>query len=118
MLANPILPKDQRTVARYFNTAAFAPPPVGSPGNAPRDVFRGPGTHNWDITFFKGVPIKDRIKFEIRWEIFNLFNHASFTSVNTSAQFDSNGNQINSLFGALTADRAPRQMQASLRLSF
>lgn len=118
MVANPILPKGQRTVARYFNTAAFAPPPFGSPGNAPRDVFRGPGTNNWDITLFKDVPIKDRVKFEIRWEVFNLFNHVSFTGVNTSAQFDNSGNQINSLFGALTADRAPRQMQASLRLSF
>jgi hypothetical protein len=118
MLASPILPKDQRTVARYFNTAAFAAPPFGSPGNAPRDVFRGPGTNNWDMTFFKDIQVTERSRFELRWEMYNAFNHVSFTSVNTSAQFDNTGNQINPQFGALTADRAPRQMQLSLRFTF
>jgi hypothetical protein len=118
MLSNPTLPKGQRTVERFIDTNAFAPPPVGSPGNAPRDVFRGPGTNNWDITFFKGVSVKENVKFEFRWEVYNLFNHVSFTSVNTTAQFDNAGRQINPQFGALTADRAPRQMQASLRISF
>jgi hypothetical protein len=118
MVANPTLPKGQRTVARYFNTAAFAPPPVGNIGNAPRDVLRGPGTNNWDATLFKDIPLREHTMFQIRWELYNVFNHASFTSVNTTAQFDNSGNQINGLFGALTADRAPRQMQASLRLSF
>jgi hypothetical protein len=118
MIANPTLPKSQRTAARYFNTASVAAPPFGSPGNAPRDVFRGPGTNNWDVTLFKDVPVTERAKFQIRWEIYNVFNHVSFTRVNTSAQFDNSGAQINPQFGALTADRAPRQMQLSLRVSF
>ena len=118
MVGNPILPKGQRSVDRFFNTDAFAEPPFASPGNAPRDVFRGPGTNNWDVTFFKDIPVTERAKFQIRWEMYNVFNHASFTSVNTSAKFDNSGQQINSQFGALTADRSPRQMQLSLRISF
>ena len=118
MVGNPVLPNSERTVDRFFNTAAVAPPPFGSPGNAARDVFRGPGTNNWDLTIFKNFPLKERARFELRWEMYNIFNHASFTRVNTTAQFDDSNKQINAQFGALTADRAPRQMQLSLRLSF
>jgi hypothetical protein len=118
MVGNPTLPKGDRSATHFFNTAAFAPPPLLSPGNAPRDVFRGPGTNNWDFTLFKDVPLSEKATFQIRWEVYNLFNHVSFTGVNTSAQFDNSGNQINPQFGVLTADRAPRQMQISLRISF
>ncbi|MEO8593742.1 MAG: carboxypeptidase-like regulatory domain-containing protein [Candidatus Solibacter sp.] len=118
MVGNPAIPKSERTVDRFFNTASVAPPPFLSPGNAPRDVFRGPGTNNWDLTIFKGIPVKEKSKLEFRWELYNVFNHVSFTAVNTAAQFDNSNKQINPLFGALTRDRAPRQMQLSLRLSF
>ena len=41
-----ILPKDQRTFARYFDTSVFALAPVGTVGTAPKVVFRGPGVNN------------------------------------------------------------------------
>jgi hypothetical protein len=49
VIANPVLPKDERTFDKNLNTAAFALPPQGTWGNAPRDVFRGPGINNWDV---------------------------------------------------------------------
>jgi hypothetical protein len=52
-VAEAVIPKGERTLNRYFNTDAFARTPAGNIGNTPRDVFRGPGMNNWDITVFK-----------------------------------------------------------------
>jgi hypothetical protein len=119
MLANPLLPRSERTFERYFNTAAIgAPVGVGDFGNAPRDVYRGPGIANWDFTLFKNFPIKEQIRFQFRWELYNLFNHTQFSAVDNNARFDSQGRQINGQFGQLTAARTARQMQFSLRFEF
>jgi hypothetical protein len=47
----------QRTFNGWFDTTVFARPPKGSPGNAPKDVFRLPGTINWDASLFKNFPL-------------------------------------------------------------
>ena len=60
MLANPVLPRSQRTFYRFFNTGVFARPARGSIGNAPKDVFRGPGINNWNLSFFKNFPVYER----------------------------------------------------------
>jgi hypothetical protein len=88
MIANPILPKGERTFERFFNTAAFAIPAQGTLGNAPKDVFRGPGTNNWDISLFKDFRIGEKLRSQFRCEAYNTFNHTQFSSVNTSANFD------------------------------
>jgi hypothetical protein len=120
MIANPILSKDQRTLTRYFNTSAFAVPAVGTYGNAPRDVFRGPGINNFDMSIFKNVPLyAERIRFQLRFEAYNTFNHTQFSAVNTSAIFNTaTGQQTNAAFGSITAARGARVGQLSLRLIF
>ena len=42
LVGNPELPSDQRTLSRWFNTAAFANPANFTFGNSPRSVLRGP----------------------------------------------------------------------------
>jgi hypothetical protein len=129
MLGNPILPKDQRSVAAAFNTAAIGPPPVAACqvpnppficwGNAPKDVFRGPGINNWDTSLFKNMPFGEgRIRAQLRLEAYNLFNHTQFTTVNTSATFNASGAQTNGLFGQYTAAANGRQLQLALRVMF
>jgi hypothetical protein len=121
MVANPILPSGQRTLTQYFNTAAFAAPSIGTIGNAPKDVFRGPGINNWDLSFSKNFPIQEKISFQLRWEMYNAFNHPSFQGVNTSASFAAPGAtaQLNGQFGQITsANGQPRVMQGSLRMTF
>ncbi len=113
------LPHGERTLARWFDTSVFARPAKGDLGNAPKDVFRGPGFNSWDITVFKNFPIKnERNVLTFRWEMYNAFNHTQFSGVNTSARFDAAGAQTNSLFGQVTSARAARVMQASLRFRF
>ncbi len=121
---NPILSNSQQTVAstgfvQWINPAAFARPARGDFGNAPKDVFRNPGTHNWDFSLFKNIPLKSESRYlQLRWEIYNAFNHTQWSGINATASFDANGNQVNARFGQVTAARPARVMQGSLRLTF
>jgi hypothetical protein len=116
---NPELGYGDRTLKRFFNTSCFARPAQGSPGNAPKDVFRGPGITNFDATLFKEIPLgKETRVLQLRWEAYNVFNHTQFLSINNNARFDVNGNQVNGQFGQAISARDPRIMQLSLRLKF
>jgi hypothetical protein len=119
MIANPVLPKDERTFDKNLNTAAFALPPQGTWGNAPRDVFRGPGINNWDVSLFKNFALTERFKAQFRCESYNVFNHTQFSAVDTNVKFDNKtGAQVNPLFGQFTTSRLPRRMQLALRITF
>ncbi len=108
-----------RTFDRFFDPTVFARPAVGDYGNAPKDVVRSPGTNNWDMSLFKNFPVKsERRILQLRWEVYNIFNHTQFATLDTNARFDPAGKQVNATFGTVTATRAPRVMQLSLRFSF
>lgn len=114
-----VLPKSEQTFDRFFNTSVFARPARGDFGNAPKDVFRGPGINNFDISFFKRIPIKSEGRFfQFRWEMYNAFNHTQFNGVDNQARFDLQGNQVNAQFGRFTSSRPPRIMQGSLSFNF
>ncbi len=115
---NPILARGDRTFAKWFNTAAFAAPGVGNFGNAPRDVFRGPGINNSDFTLFKNFPVREKARLQFRWEMYNLFNHTQWSGVDNGARFDAAGLQVNGQFGQITSARLERQMQFALRFEF
>ncbi len=116
MLANPII--SNKSFDRWFNTESVAGPGFGDFGNAPRDVFRGPGLNSWDITVYKHFPVTERTRFRIAMEAYNMFNHTQYSGVDNSARFDASGAQINGNFGRVTSARGPRVMQASLRFEF
>jgi hypothetical protein len=120
VLSKPILAKSNRTMLQYFNTSVFAIPAIGTYGNAPRDVVRGPGINNFDMSIFKNIPIyHERVKGQLRFEAYNTFNHTQFSSMNTTAQFNpTTGAQVNAAFGNLTAARTPRIGQIAFRVTF
>jgi hypothetical protein len=121
MTGNPRLSGDKQTFYQYFDTSMFRRPLLnerGSGAAATRDAFRGPGINNFDLTFFKNVPIKERVTFQVRWEMYNAFNHSQFSGLDTGARFDATGKQTNTQFGQITAARDPRIQQLSLRLTF
>ncbi len=121
---NPNLSNDQQTVAatgfvQWINPTVFARPARGDFGNAPKDVFRNPGTHNWDFSLFKNIPLKSESRYlQFRWEMYNAFNHTQWSGIDTTARFDVADNQVNARFGQVTAARGARVMQGSLRLTF
>ncbi|MBZ5652607.1 MAG: TonB-dependent receptor [Acidobacteriia bacterium] len=61
-----------------FNTCAFETNTVaGTFGNAGRNIIRGPGFQNWDLSIFKNFPLSERYHFEFRAELFNIWNHVN-----------------------------------------
>jgi hypothetical protein len=119
VIANPVLPKDQRDFNHAFNTSAFSFGPQGTWGNAAKEVFRGPGINNWDVSLFKNFKMAERYRAEFRAEAYNIANHTQFATVNTSGQFDpKTGLNGNPLFGQYLTTRLPRRMQLALRVTF
>ncbi len=113
------LARGQRSFARWFDPTVFQRPARGDFGNSAKDVFRGPGVNNWDISLFKKIPFRNERRYlQLRWEMYNAFNHSQFSGVDSNARFDAAGRQVNPRFGQVTGARTPRVMQASLRFAF
>ncbi len=53
---------------------------------------------------------------QFRWEIYNLFNHPQWATVDTTAQFNAAGQQIDPAFGTVTTVRTERRMQVSRQI--
>ncbi|HWB85274.1 MAG TPA: carboxypeptidase-like regulatory domain-containing protein [Bryobacteraceae bacterium] len=121
-LLGPVaLPRSQRTDTEAFNISMIAPPSDKyGRGNAPKDVFRGPGTNNFDMMVNKNFRFgRDGTKtIQFRFETYNAFNHPQFVGVDTTARFDTTGKQINSDFGAYTSAQNPRKVQLGLKFAF
>jgi len=75
-------PRDQR-IARYFNTAAFAPNQTGRFGNAGRNILYGPGQWQTDIGVFKNFRLREPIQLQFRSELFNVINRVNLGNPNT-----------------------------------
>ena len=122
VLSNPILPKSERTVLRHFNTDVFAPPTRAEfgIGNAPKDVFRGPGQNVFDVSFYKNIPFgnENRYRLQLRFEFYNFFNHPSFQGVDTTARFDAAGRQVSGTFGQYTSTLDARRTVLGLKFYF
>jgi hypothetical protein len=71
----------------------------------------GPSLHQVDMNFVKKTKIRERVTFEIRAEMFNIFNHPNFSPSATQ-------NINNSGFGALTSNFGAREIQFNGRISF
>src|SRR6266536_2209225 len=99
-----------RTLEQWFNTAAFAFPPLGSFGNAGRNILTGPGYQNLNASLLKNTPLSERFNLQFRAEVFNLFNHPNFNLPD---------NFLGSpTFGRITSAREPRHIQFGLKLLF
>ena len=118
LTGNPVLPKSERTFSRNFRTDVFALPARGTVGNAAKTFLRGPGRNNWDVAVFKDFPIRESMRLQYRLEMYNVFNHAQFNGMDTTARFDAQGNQVNTRLGEFTSALAPRVMQMGLRFQF
>jgi hypothetical protein len=112
LIGDPELSGSQRTLARWFNTdafAAFSPAPRAF-GTAGVGIMRGPGTANFDFNLAKNFKVSDRRSFQFRTEIFNAFNHPAFGPPNIMR--DSSG------FGQILTAANARIIQFGLKFYF
>jgi Carboxypeptidase regulatory-like domain/TonB dependent receptor len=106
------------------NTTLF---PNGVPlftfGDMGRNVLRGPGINNWDISVMKNFTFTESKSLQLQANFFNAFNHAQFFSP-TSSEGSVGGS---SEFGQVTTDatgssspyyRGPRIIQFALKMYF
>lgn len=75
-----------------------------------RNLLRGLGRTNLDLSLAKNTQIFERLNAELRLEAFNVFNHTEFNDPNTSI--------LSSFFGQVRGAAAPRIVQIALRLTF
>jgi Carboxypeptidase regulatory-like domain/TonB dependent receptor len=103
----------------YFNTCAFADPPLGSFGDVGRNTIRGPGLITWDMSVVKNFHPSEKTNLEFRAEFFNILNHTNFLFSATGPQNPNNATVFgNPQFGYETAARDPREIQFALKFSF
>lgn len=98
-------------LARYFNTAAFAPNALGTFGTSPRNVLRGPGYANLDLGVMKRFRIRERFVTQFRLETFNALNHPNFNNPFATVSTPSR-------FGKIESANSPRILQLALKVSF
>jgi hypothetical protein len=94
----------------YFNTSLFSKEALGQIGNSNRRFFHGPGLNNWDMALQKEINFTEAKALDLRFEAFNIFNHAQF--INPDGSIDSTD------FGAITSARDPRIMQIAAKFRF
>jgi hypothetical protein len=79
-LVAPVKYLDPRKTGFYFDPNSFAPIALGTEGTANRRFFHGPGVNNWNMAIKKDTQITERMSLELRFEFFNIFNHAQFAT--------------------------------------
>jgi hypothetical protein len=107
---DPALPQDERTPARWFNTAAFTMAPQFTLGNASRNPVRGPGYRNVDLAASRRLRLQRGTTLELRMEAFNLLNEPAFGNPN--------GVLGSAAFGSITSAGDPRVIQLAVKFGF
>ncbi len=102
---------DECTAERCFNIADFRVPQPFVPGNAGRNILRGPGINNWDFSLSKSFYFREGMSLQFRTEFFNVLNNTQFLNPNANIELPTQGGRV---FGA----RDPRIGQFGLKFYF
>ena len=114
-----MLPRDQRTRDRWFNTKAFTLPVNGSFGNAPREPIHLPGLNQVDSSIFKNFRFNETRMLQFRTEFFNSFNHVNLGAPGLDVrQPDTFGRITSTVQGAAGMPGDARVIQFGLKLLF
>jgi outer membrane receptor protein involved in Fe transport len=99
--------------SQWFDVADFPQVPNGTfgYGNAGRNILDGPGMIALNQTIYRNFRFRERNQLQLRWELFNVLNHANFQLPQNAVDAPN--------AGTLTSVLSPgRQMQFAARLSF
>jgi hypothetical protein len=116
IIGNPSLPGGRSKAAQlasWFNTAAFTFNAIGTFGTAGLNILDGPAFVNFDMGILKNVPITETKRLQLRFESFNILNHANFANPD--------GNVSDATFGrisALASGAVPRTIEFGIKFQF
>ena len=120
---------------QILNPAAFTLTgfQLGTIGNAGRGICEGPRFYQTDLSLYKNIRVSNRVKMQLRFEMFNIFNNVNFLqgSVNntfnpTTATYDADPANATTItgytvplgFGQAGSTRDARQAQFGIKLMF
>jgi hypothetical protein len=107
---DPKLPRSQRTIARWFNTNAYVPQPLGTWGDVGRNTVIGPGLFNFDASIIRNFRLRSKT-LQFRFEAFNALNKPIWNDPTTTL--------TNPNYGVITSTRKPmRELQVGLKFVF
>jgi hypothetical protein len=102
---------------QWFNEAAYAQPTPGTLGTNGRNSLNGPGLSNVNFSLGKSFSIWENVKFQVRADASNIFNHPSFGLPNGALTLTSGAvNTGTSTIRSTTV--GGRTMQLSGRITF
>ncbi len=107
------LNRNPRNGLPYFNAGLFSENALGTPGNASRRYFHGPGMENFDMALLKNLHLTESLFLQLRLEAFNVFNHAQFFGPQAV-----DGNISSATFGQVVSATAPRLVQLGAKITF
>jgi len=121
-IADGNLPTGQRSIDRWFDVNAFAPPPPGRFGNSGVNILEGPGLHVHHLTVSKRHRITERLSLQTMLAISNLFNHPNFHFPAANISAPGAAGVISSTYGGgddFNLEKAAnRRMEVRVRLEF
>jgi len=98
--------------------SAFTFATYDNASNLSRNRFFGPGINNWNVSLIKAQGISDRVKLQLRFEFYNLFNRVQFgqpdNAIADTGTFGTSSSQVGQPDGTTGA----RQIQFALKLLF
>ena len=112
-IGNGNLPKSDRTMDHYFNTAAFVAPPdnAGRYGNCGANILEGPGLNVLNGEMMKEITLHESFKLRLEAVSSNALNHPSFSTPGSTIG--------TSTYGVIQSTRiAARNLQLTVRLTF
>lgn len=116
LVGNPFLPDDRpkgEKLLRWIDINAFQANSLGTFGNAGRNIVFGPGLWNLDFGLFKNIRVTEQHRVQLRWEMFDAFNHPNFRGPSSwSLSAPSSFGRITNTFSS------PRVMQMGLKYQF
>jgi len=106
----------------YFDPNAFAAVTAVRFGSSGRDILRGPGLFNTDLSLFRSFTLTERFKLQFRAEAFNFSNTPQFgnpgaTVSSVTRNADGSIKALNG-YTEITSASGERQLRFALRLSF
>jgi Carboxypeptidase regulatory-like domain len=107
-----------KTLSEFFNTAAFAPQPLGTIGTTQRNSIFGPHFRDVDLSLFKDFPVTERATIQFRVETFNISNTPNFYIANNNSSNQEFGNAAFGSISATDPNYNPRQYQFVLKALF
>jgi hypothetical protein len=101
-----------------FSAGQFTKPTPGTSGNENWGQFRAPRFAETDAALLKDTAITERIKLQLRFEFFNIFNHPNLNFFPNTTSRSPQADLSSATFGRATQQFLPRWIQFGANILF